>query len=135
MAMLTCKFRSEAMITVNEVKLFLPTDQTANTTHQVAGVVTLLHGYGNNCDCWLENTAAVRYAKDNNLALVMPDASNSFYQDMAAGPAWQTWLTRELPELLNRNFRLPMEREKNFIFGLSMGGYGALLLALRNPHR
>ena len=63
MAMLTCKFRSEAMITVNEVKIFLPTDQTANTTHQVAGVVTLLHGYGNNCDCWLENTAAVRYAK------------------------------------------------------------------------
>lgn len=135
MAMLTCKFRSEALVSVTEVKVFLPTDRPENTARRVAGVVTLLHGYSNDCDCWVENTAAVRYARDNDLALVMPTAANSFYQDMAAGPAWQTWLTEELPALLARNFRLPAEREKNFVFGLSMGGYGALLLALRHPDR
>lgn len=135
MAMLTCKFRSEALVSMAEVKVFLPTDRPENPSHRVAGVVTLLHGYSNDCDCWVENTAAVRYARDNDLALVIPTAGNSFYQDMAAGPAWQTWLARELPEQLERNFCLPAQREKNFVFGLSMGGYGALLLALRYPDR
>ncbi|MEG2931050.1 MAG: alpha/beta hydrolase-fold protein, partial [Ruthenibacterium sp.] len=46
---------------------------------------------------------------------------------------WKTFVTQEMPELLSRTFRFPREREKNFIAGLSMGGYGALYLALSRP--
>lgn len=57
-------------------------------------------------------SAALRYAADNNIALVIPDAANSFYNDMAAGPAYYTWLTQELPALLGGMVQLPAQREK-----------------------
>ena len=37
--------------------------------------------------------------------------------------------------MLNKMFNLPAEREKNFICGLSMGGYGAMLLGLSQPEK
>src|SRR5271163_4457152 len=42
-----------------------------------------------------------------------------------------SYVTRELPELVNSN--LPALAEAAGIFGHSMGGHGALICALRNP--
>lgn len=135
MAVITCKMRSESLQTMTEVRVYYPCDLPAAVGSEVKGVVTLLHGFTNDSESWQDFTAAIRYAADNGLALVMPDASNSFYQDMVYGGAYYTWLTQEMPALLGKMLRLPAEREKNFICGLSMGGYGALLLALREPGR
>ena len=89
----------------------------------------------NDGDDWVHFPAAIRYAADNGLVLVIPDAGNSFYNDMAWGQAWHTWLTEEMPALLRQMVRLPEEREKNFIAGMSMGGYGALRIGLAHPER
>lgn len=101
--------------------------------NKVKGVFTLVHGFTNSGDDWMQMTAAPRYAADNGLALVAPDCGNSFYQDMTYGGAWAGFVTEELPVLLREMFHLPAEREKNFIGGLSMGGYGALYLGLSRP--
>ncbi|HLK92373.1 MAG TPA: S-formylglutathione hydrolase [Polyangia bacterium] len=64
--------------------------------------------------------------------------SASFYLDAVAQP-WretyrmETYVTRELPAVVEAGF--PVLAEARGIFGHSMGGHGALALALRNPHR
>ncbi|WP_418456357.1 alpha/beta hydrolase [Allofournierella sp.] len=133
MAFFDCKLKSQALAGTTTVRLFWPGDIDLWRGQAPRAVFTLLHGFTNDGDDWVNFSAALRYAADNNIALVIPDAANSFYNDMAAGPAYYTWLTQELPALLGGMVQLPAQREKNFVCGLSMGGYGALLLGLTHP--
>lgn len=133
MAYINCNLKSQSLMTSVNVKLYFPCDLPASVGYEVKGVITLLHGMTNSGDDWEQMTAASRYAADNGLALIMPDCANSFYQDMVYGGAYKTFITEEMPVLLGRMFKLPTEREKNFIAGLSMGGYGALYLGMSRP--
>ena len=133
MAYIECKLKSQRLLTTVGVKIYLPCDLPVEVGNKVKGVFTLLHGFTNSGDDWMQMTAAPRYAADNGLALVAPDCGNSFYQDMTYGGAWAGFVTEEMPVLLREMFHLPAERERNFIGGLSMGGYGALYLGLSRP--
>ncbi|TCT34671.1 S-formylglutathione hydrolase [Martelella mediterranea] len=61
-----------------------------------------------------------------------------FYIDATEAP-WSanfrmyTYITEELPALVAENFRADMSRQA--IFGHSMGGHGAMTIALKNPER
>lgn len=95
----------------------------------------LLHGaYGDSTD-WSRLTGIERYAQRARIAVVMPSAGNSYYQDMAQGEAYLTAIGQELPGQMHTLFPLSMRREDTFIAGLSMGGYGAFRLALEHPDR
>lgn len=133
MAFIQCKIRSAVLQTSVAIQLYFPTDLPAEVGNEVKGVLTLLHGYTNDCDDWVHMTSACRYAADNGLALVVPSVGNSFYLDMVHGGAYFTFITEEMPRELNRIFRLPQARESSFVAGLSMGGYGAVMAALRRP--
>ncbi|WP_395150426.1 alpha/beta hydrolase [uncultured Allofournierella sp.] len=136
MALLNCKFKSQALMSPTTVRVYLPTEGGQGSRQEpIKGVFTLLHGYTNDGDDWIQMVPVVRYARENNLALVIPDAANSFYHDTAAQQAYYTWLTKEMPVCLAQTVALPTEREQNFVCGLSMGGYGALLLGLSQPER
>ena len=87
MAYIDCKLKSQILGTTVGVKLYFPTDLPADVGYTVKGVLTLLHGYTNSGDDWMQMTAAPRYAADNGLVLVMPDCGNSFYQNMMHGGA------------------------------------------------
>ncbi|MBX3696262.1 MAG: S-formylglutathione hydrolase [Dokdonella sp.] len=106
-----------------------------------------------------EETAAIkagaqRLAAELGLALLTPDTSPrdtgiegatgdwefgegaGFYLDATAAPyserfRMDAWVTRELPALIATNFNVDIERSG--LCGHSMGGHGALTLALRNP--
>ncbi len=95
----------------------------------------LLHGLSDDHTIWLRRTAIERYAAERNLAVVMPAAGRSFYQDTASGAKYWTFLTEELPALCRAWFPLSSKREENFAAGLSMGGYGALRMGLCHPER
>jgi S-formylglutathione hydrolase len=61
-----------------------------------------------------------------------------FYVDATRAPFaenYRMWsyVTAELPELIAREF--PVDSTRQSIFGHSMGGHGALTIALRNPAR
>ena len=90
MAYIDCKLKSQILGTTVGVKLYFPTDLPADVGYTVKGVLTLLHGYTNSGDDWMQMTAAPRYAADNGLVLVMPDCGNSFYQNMMHGGAYKT---------------------------------------------
>ncbi len=75
----------------------------------------------------------------------VPDEDNwqfgsgaGFYLDATEAPYdrhynMYSYITRELPELIAGNFNVDMARQG--IFGHSMGGHGALTIALKNPDR
>jgi S-formylglutathione hydrolase FrmB len=104
-------------------------------TREVYPVLWLLHGLSDDHTIWLRRTSIERYATERNLAVVMPAAGRSWYHDMADGPRYWTFLTKELPALCRSWFPLSDRREDQFVAGLSMGGYGALRMALAKPER
>ena len=98
-------------------------------------VLYLLHGLSDDDTIWLRRTSIERYVAPLGLAVVMPQVHRSFYTDEAHGNRYWTFLSEELPELVHSFFRLSRRREDTFVAGLSMGGYGALKWALRQPDR
>lgn len=98
-------------------------------------VLWLLHGLSDDHTIWLRRTSIERYAAEKNLAIVMPAGGRSFYQDMPNGARYWTFLTEELPTLCQSWFPISAKREDNFVAGLSMGGYGAMRMALAKPER
>jgi len=107
----------------------------AEPSRQTFPTLWLLHGLSDDHTIWLRRTSIEGYSAANGFAVVMPAASRSFYQDMAGGPRYWTFLTEELPALCRRWFPLSPAREDNFVAGLSMGGYGALRMGLARPDR
>ena len=95
----------------------------------------LLHGLSDDHTIWMRRTSLERYAAAKNIAVVMPAVGRSFYQDMASGPRYWTFISQELPSICEQFFPLSTAREDRFAAGLSMGGYGALRLGLARPDR
>lgn len=95
----------------------------------------LLHGLGDDESTWLRRTSIDRYAANTGLAVVMPRGDRSFYQDEAHGSRYWTFLSEELPAVVQDFFRVSTRREDTFVAGLSMGGYGAMRWALAQPWR
>ena len=100
-----------------------------------APVIYLLHGLSDNCTGWSRYTAIERYARDKGAAVIMPEVQRSFYADMSLGVGYFSYVSKELPQICARFFGLSTKREKNFVMGLSMGGYGALKCALTYPRQ
>ena len=93
------------------------------------------HGGYDDGSCWIRNTNIERYAMEKNLAVVMPSVGNSYYTDAGNGRAYFTFISQELPKLVQAIFPLSHKREDTFAAGLSMGGYGAMKMALTFPER
>lgn len=107
-------------------------------------------------ETFMIKAGAQRVAAELGLALVAPDTSPrgvplpgdsenwdfgvsaGFYVDATQEP-WSrhyrmySYVTQELPELVAGHF--PLDGSRQGIFGHSMGGHGALTIALRNPDR
>ena len=128
MALLTCTFKSSVLHSDSTYLAVIPDKVTEDIP-----VVYLLHGFSGDQSSWVRNSRCGRYANDRSIALIMPDAGNSFYTDMAYGEASYTYITEEVFAHSHKLFRLSEKREATFTAGLSMGGYGAFKIALRNP--
>ena len=94
-------------------------------------VLYLLHGMSGNHNSWLKRTNVERLLRGTNLIVVMPNTSNGWYTDTQYGFNYYTALADELPKVMKRFFpNMTRKREKTFIAGLSMGGYGSFKIAL-----
>lgn len=113
--------------------LFLPNDKPEHGIVKPCAVMYFLHGLGSSEKRFREYTAVNRYAADNDLAVVYVSAPQSFYNDMKYGLPYYTYITEELPQLLKSMYNIDFPREKTFIAGLSMGGYGAYRIGLSKP--
>jgi putative tributyrin esterase len=141
MALLRCDLFSDALGLSTSITVILPqpTISQIGMTGQVGDdpppVLYLLHGLSDDDTIWLRRTSIERYVAPLGLAVVMPQVHRSFYTDEAYGGKYWTFVSEELPGLVRRFFRVSQAREDTFVAGLSMGGYGAMKLALRQPER
>jgi S-formylglutathione hydrolase FrmB len=140
-AHLRVDFFSDALSLSTSMTVLLPQRTTTQigmtgaTTGGPPPVLYLLHGLSDDDTIWLRRTSIERYAAPLGLAVVMPQVHRSFYADEHHGGAYWTFLSDELPRLVHDWFRVSDRREDTFVAGLSMGGYGAVKWAMRQPER
>jgi S-formylglutathione hydrolase FrmB len=142
MALIRCDFFSESLALGTSMTVLLPQPSAAqigmpgSAASGPPPVLYLLHGLSDDDTAWSRYTSIERYAATKGLAVVMPQVHRSFYADEAnhGGKFW-TFLSEELPQVVEGFFRVSARREDTFVAGLSMGGYGALKWALRQPQR
>ena len=132
--LLNCQFRSAVLRRNTAITVILPTpEDLSKPICKNMKVLYLLHGLHGDESSWVRYTNVERYALEKDIAVVMPGVGNSFYQDMAHGERFYTYMTEELPKFVQGLFPVSAKREDTFIAGLSMGGYGAFFLALSRP--
>ena len=144
MALLQCHIYSHALYSNISLNVCLPTPTSGDRVdyatlkrdygyEQGLPVVYLLHGMFGDANSWIRFSNVDRYAQDRRIAVVMCSAGNNFYQNIPGGLSLETFFTEELPAYTRALFPVSSRREDNFIGGFSMGGYGALHLALKAP--
>jgi S-formylglutathione hydrolase FrmB len=138
MALVNCDFFSETLEVSTSMTVILPQrtrGQIGLSGGTAGGLLYLLHGLSDDHTIWLRRTSIERYAAPRGLAVVMPAVHRSFYADERHGHRYWTFLSQELPELVSSFFRIAAGPAETYVAGLSMGGYGALKWALREPSR
>lgn len=95
--------------------------------------VYLIHGGGDDDTLTYRYSNAERYAQENHVMLVTPNICNSFGIDTRYGTKYQTFLSEELPVVIQSLFASSPKREDNFIIGYAMGGNVALGTAIMHP--
>ena len=128
----TGNFYSASVHDTMRIVILLPTNYDHTRSYPV---LFLLHGYGGNEKDWTAKTKLESYTADLPMIIVMPEGKNSWYVNSETDPnsRYEDYIMHDLPEYVNLNY--PIDTMREAIAGLSMGGYGALVLALRHPDR
>lgn len=121
-------FSSDILRTTTTVNFMIPEYFTGPYK-----IVYLLHGLHANSGTWLNNSMLPYYGKKYNAIFVMPDAGRSFYFNMKYGRSYYSYVSEELPQIVKKVFNVSNRREDTAVIGYSMGGHGALKLALSKP--
>jgi S-formylglutathione hydrolase FrmB len=155
-------FHSDALGVDKNVVIYLPRGYDAQPAKHWP-VFYYLHGLGGNETNWVKNGALDTAADQLGLAaiVVMPDGDDGFYIDspskvdydqcmkdgiglfMAArqphdatcvhARSYETYIAKDLVGWVDAHYRTIPRRDGRAIAGLSMGGFGAMELALRHP--
>lgn len=143
MAFLQYKVKSEELETKTDVLVILPTPTVAEMRkmpgygfyrdEKCYQVLYLYHGTTGDAWDWVRFSSIERYAEAHCLAVVMPTVQNSNFHNIQGSYAYEAYVTRELPRIIEWTFPVSRRREDKFIAGLSMGGLGAFKVALKNP--
>ena len=119
--------------------IYLPPDYYTSTRRYP--VVYLLHGLGDNETSWVQFGEADRIADADirsgelpPMIIVMPDAGTTFYiNDYQSKVRYEDMFVQEFIPHIDSMFRTRAQREYRAVSGLSMGGYGSLVLAMHHP--
>ncbi|WP_328856022.1 alpha/beta hydrolase-fold protein [Williamsia herbipolensis] len=128
---------SPAMGTNIQVQLLLARDWNQSPQERFAQLYMLdgLRAQNDN-NGWTINTDVENFYKDKNVNVVLPvGGESSFYTDWkqpdnGKNYQWETFLTKELPPILQGQWR---STDVRGVEGLSMGGSAAMMLSERNP--
>jgi len=139
MAVLEITFHSPSLRRTVPLTVILPADKQmpGQKRYQNAApykTLYLLHGVFGSCHDWLHGTRVRALAQNANLCVVMPSGDNKFYCDSPlTGDLYGRFIAEDLVSFVEAAFPVSRRREDRFIAGLSMGGFGATVNALRHP--
>ncbi|MBO7521406.1 MAG: esterase family protein [Opitutales bacterium] len=99
-------------------------------------VVYLLHGFGDNHETWLRQKPQLpALATRHQIIIVCPDGAKSWYWDSPKDPKsrYDTYVSKELVNFIDGKYRTIKNKGGRAVVGLSMGGQGAMYLAIAHP--
>ncbi len=108
---------------------------TPDKPAEACPTVYLLHGHGGNAKAWITIKPELKEIADREgMIFVCPDGNNSWYWDSPVNPAYryETFVSKELIQYIDTHYPTRADRTGRAITGLSMGGHGAMWLALRH---
>jgi len=124
-------FQSKVLHSTTNVQILVP-ESASDLPYRV---VYLFHGLHGDQGTWLDCTMLPYYAREYNAVFVMPEAGRSFYLNLKYGRKYYDYVSEELPGLCRRIFNISAEAGDTAVMGCSMGGHGALRLALLQPDK
>ena len=120
-----------------KVDVIFPTGYDADPSRRWP-VTYITAGTMNNYDTFRTFVDGVRLAKEFPSIIVSPDGNSGYWSDWYNGgafgaPKYETFVIDQLIELIDGRYRTRADRAHRLIFGVSMGGYGTMMLAARHP--
>lgn len=98
-------------------------------------VIYLLHGYGADQTAWLKIKPSLPEIADREgIAFITPGVGNSWYMDskVRKNSLYETFMIEELLPAIENRYPVGRDRTTRAITGLSMGGFGAMSLAIKH---
>lgn len=111
------------------------------TSQRAYPVVYLLHGYSDNETAWIQfgevnRTAdqAIEQGIIPPMIIIMPNAKVTWYVNNAEGSdRYEDMVFEEFIPQVEKQYRIRSERAYRAVSGLSMGGHGSLIWAIKHP--
>ena len=123
--------------------VFLPPSYDELKAEDALPVVYLLHGMWNDHTSWIVERYGsipeklerlIIEGKIPQMLVVSPDGENSFYTDFLDGSLrFEQLVYKDLVEMVESTYKVVNSRRGRALAGVSMGGYGALKIAMRFP--
>ena len=133
------KLESEILDKQTEYSVYLP--EGYETSQRSYPVLYLLHGFTDDETGWVQfgEVKAIADRESENIEvtpmiIIMPDAGLSWYVNNHDGSLlYEDYFIKELMPHVENKFRIRSEKQFRALSGLSMGGYGTLLYAIKYP--
>lgn len=124
-------FHSSALNRDMTYRAFLPAQISPG---QRLPVVYLLHGGGGSYLDWSNYSDVSRYAA-RGLILIMPEGNSSYYMNSVDHPQdrYEDYIVHDVIADVEHRFPALTDRRNRAIAGVSMGGFGAVVLTLKHP--
>ncbi|HJZ41146.1 MAG TPA: alpha/beta hydrolase-fold protein [Bacteroidales bacterium] len=121
--------------------IYLPPDY--ETSLRSYPVLYLLHGSGDDQTGWVQfgevlhiADEAIKHGKATPMIIVMPDANTGqrgYFNDIKGEWRYEDFFFEEFVPFVEKQYRIKGEKRYRAISGLSMGGGGTFMYALRHP--
>ncbi len=127
--------KSDSLMRAVDIHVLLPYHDGYEGPKPPYRTVYFLPGYSANAEEILFSLPMRQMSALTGLAVVIPDGENSFYTDHPERLTCHgVFAGQELPAITRKMLPcLSAKREDTYLAGISMGGYGAMMLALRFP--
>jgi len=136
MSLITMNYFSKSLARNVEVNVILPFDSNFAGTTGPYKTLYFLPGYGASSTDICNSITLMEQAIYKGIAIVIPDGENSFYVDQPKRNAYYSkYIGEELVDVTRKLFPLSDKRENTFIGGISMGGFGSLMLGMQYVDR
>lgn len=130
-------FKSDLVAENVDYSIYLPPDYETST--RFYPVLYLLHGYSDDETAWVQfgevNVSADQLISSGEvpaMIIVMPDARVTYYvDDITGNDRYATMFATEFVPYIDNTYRTRPKKEFRAVSGLSMGGFGSLIYALR----
>lgn len=138
MAFLTCDFFASQLGMDIPMNVLLPEKRQEKPVLRPDAkykVLYLLHGHSDDASSYIRKSVIELLVRRYDLAVVMPEAHRSGYGNSAHGHAYYDYILEDVMVQAPNFFPISTAPEDTYIAGLSMGGMGAMRIALNNPRR